>query len=194
MQTQLLPCGANVVEAFHHRFYSIDTDALVSQDCVTFQDIDGLFYDVKSAGEAAAAAPAPASKGLLGDMPNIGGKTSSQQQAPKQQIAAPVEIQQNFVAPKKQYTPPANLAHLACALNGHTMKNPVTSPYGHNFEKDTIESWIKQQGSVCPLTGKPLYIEQLQPNKALQQEVMKLVVQESMSAFNQEDEADLYDF
>jgi hypothetical protein len=34
-----------------------------------------------------------------------------------------------------------------CSINGHVMKNPVTSPNGVSFEKETIELWIKDSVS-----------------------------------------------
>lgn len=198
--------GAALLEAWHTKFYSVDTDALVSQDCATFQEIDGLFVELKKSSAPAAAAPAPApaaaaraagGSGLLGDMPTL--FKQAQANAPKKAAAVagaePVFVQQTLVAPKKASAPSAEVpSQFVCALNGHTMKNPVVSPYGHTFEKDTIEQWLKQQGSVCPLTGKPLSIADLKPNKAVQSEIMKMVVQQSMSSYNQENDSDLYDF
>ena len=89
---------------------------------------------------------------------------------------------------------PAHVGKFACALNGHTMKTPVQSPYGHNFEKETIEDWIKSQGSVCPITGKPLNLSDLKPNKQLQSDIMQEVIRETMKHQTQEDTVDLYDF
>lgn len=49
--------------------------------------------------------------------------------------------------------PPGMPPEFLCAINGHVMKNPVTSPTGHTFEKETIEYWLKQvvQAYVAPV-------------------------------------------
>merc|ERR1719456_97391 len=192
LKSEVVPLGGAVLERFAKKFSSVDADALVAQDCITFQSIDAMFAELASVSPAPSptAPQAAEKKSLLGDMPSLT-KPAPEKKAPVS--AAPVEIKQNFVAPKPKVGP-ASTDRLACALNGHTMKVPVTSPYGHNFEKETIEQWIKQQGSVCPITGKPLSLEDLKPNKALQNEIMQLVIQQSMTATSQEDEMDLYDF
>jgi hypothetical protein len=208
LKAEVAPTGH--FQVFYSKFASVDSDALVAQDCVTFQTIEAIFSDVKStaaASSAAAAAPvatsqqqppaaAPSdSKSLLGDVPTISKPTAEKKAPPPSQ---PVEIKQNFVAPKAKPTTTGgsggSSSKYACALNGHTMKVPVTSPYGHTFEKETIDQWIKQQGPVCPITGKPLHIEDLKPNKELQNEIMQTIIQQSFNMVNQEDEMDLYDF
>ncbi|KAF4700559.1 hypothetical protein FOZ63_012853, partial [Perkinsus olseni] len=50
-------------------------------------------------------------------------------------------------------------AELKCALDGKIMTNPVRSPYGHVFEKKTLEKWFNSCGEVCPITEKPLNID-----------------------------------
>lgn len=190
--------GINLVNAFHQKFYSVDTDALVAQDGETFQAIDAVFYAVKEAlSNQTLPTPPPQQQAApsgkhLGDMPSLG-KPSAAAQPKQQAMQQPAEIQQAFVAPKR-LTALAQNNPYACALNGHTMKVPMLSPYGHNFEKETIEQWLKQQGSVCPITGKPLTMEQLQPNRALQNEIMQQIVASTLTKQSYEDESDLYDF
>eukprot|EP00392_Amoebophrya_sp_AT5.2_P005236 g5245.t1 len=46
-----------------------------------------------------------------------------------------------------------------CEIDGKVMTNPIRSPYGNYFEKKTLEKWIESCGSVCPLTQKPLRLE-----------------------------------
>jgi hypothetical protein len=177
---------------FRRKFSTIDADALVAQDCISFQAIDSVFAELQAASPtsvAPAASSASDSKTLLGDVPSI--SKTKKDAAPAQ---APVEIKQNFVAPKKPAAASGDFSKYACALNGHTMKVPVTSPYGHTFEKETIEQWLKQQGPVCPITGKSLHVEDLKPNKELQNEIMQQIISQSFANVNQEDEMDLYDF
>jgi len=180
------------IATFHQRFAAVDNDALVAHDCQSFQTIDAIFTELKAASPAASpTAPEPVAKTLLGEAPALQKKPAAEKQAAP--IEKPVEIKQNFVKPV-QAPAAAGTNKYACALNGHTMKVPVQSPYGHNFEKETIEQWIKQQGSVCPITGKPLSLDDLKPNKELQNEIMKQIISQSFGATNQEDEMDLYDF
>lgn len=203
IKAELAVAGQQTIAKFHTKFATVENDALVAHDCRTFQDIDAIFQAALAAAAPAAPAPAPAApvaqpaepkKSLLGDMPALGKPKNEPKQAVAQE---PVQIQQSFVAPKPSAAAAPSAAsnsRVVCALNGHTLKVPVDSPYGHTFEKETIEQWIRQQGPVCPITGKPLRIEDLKPNKTLQNEIMQLVVQQSMSAVNQEDDMDLYDF
>ena len=44
-------------------------------------------------------------------------------------------------------------SELVCAINGHIVKEPVKSIYGHTFEKETIKLWLSNNGSVCPISG-----------------------------------------
>jgi hypothetical protein len=202
MKSQVVPCGAAVADVFHRKFYGVDADALVSQDCITFSLIDAIMAEVKAAAaapapvqaapvQAAPAAPASAQRSLLGEIPTFTKKAKKEKK--KSVPAEPVVIQQSFVAPKT-VSKQAEQSKFACALNGHTMKVPVITPYGHTFEKETIEQWIQQQGTVCPITGNVLSLSDLQPNVALQNEIMQEVVLQSMKSGNQEDEMDLYDF
>ena len=46
-------------------------------------------------------------------------------------------------------------------------QNPVTTPYGQTFERESIEYWIKTHGT-CPVSGLPLQISELVPNRQLQ--------------------------
>jgi hypothetical protein len=201
LESQVAPYGINYVEHWHQKFYALDTDALVSQDLATFQEIDGIFYELKSKAAPpppvqAVVTQAPAAKAAaeskmskhLADMPSL----RAQKQAAPNKPAE--DIKQNFVMPKKQVPHNSGASRFNCALNGHVMKNPVTSKYGHTFEKDTIEQWLRQQGSVCPITGQYLTIDDLKPNKELQAEIMAAVIRESLQGRNQEDEVDLYDF
>lgn len=54
--------------------------------------------------------------------------------------------------------------------------------------------WLRQQGNVCPITGKPLSPEDLTLDRALQNEIMHVMVQQTMAARSHEAETDMYDF
>ena len=48
------------------------------------------------------------------------------------------------------------------------MRDPVTTPGGHTFERYDIEHWIRLRGT-CPLTRKPLAVSDLVENRALRE-------------------------
>lgn len=203
---EVASCGGPFLDAWHTKFISVDTDALVSQECVTFQLIDSYFtaHKVGSATQqpTTTSQALPSEKRLLGDMPSLTAPAQQEKKKKKKvavEHAGAVELGQQISLKHQSSVSVVNNAssvpkEFLCALSGNTMKNPVYSPYGHTFDRETIDMWIRQQGSVCPITGKPLSMEQLQPHKQLQQQIMQAVIQQSMSDFNQEEAADLYDF
>eukprot|EP00658_Telonema_sp_P-2_P035702 TRINITY_DN25922_c0_g1_i1.p1 TRINITY_DN25922_c0_g1~~TRINITY_DN25922_c0_g1_i1.p1 ORF type:complete len:359 (+),score=98.07 TRINITY_DN25922_c0_g1_i1:246-1322(+) len=185
------------LDTWHQRFNAADPNSLVAQDSLTFDEINKLFVAAKAPTPKAAAvsAEAPSASTVIADMPTLAKKskaTSEKKKKKKMSIEkAAVAVDHPISYPKSA---PAHVGKFACALNGHTMKTPVQSPYGHNFEKETIEDWIKSQGSVCPITGKPLNLSDLKPNKQLQSDIMQEVIRETMKHQTQEDTVDLYDF
>ena len=48
-----------------------------------------------------------------------------------------------------------------CAINGHLLKEPARTPQGLVFERATIKLWLETRGSVCPLTGEALTLDDL---------------------------------
>lgn len=60
----------------------------------------------------------------------------------------------NFVCP---------MLTLQCPISYTTLKHPVTSIYGHTFERDQIHQWLERD-QTCPITRKPLQANQLFPN------------------------------
>eukprot|EP00792_Barthelona_sp_PAP020_P003943 TRINITY_DN1774_c0_g1_i1.p1 TRINITY_DN1774_c0_g1~~TRINITY_DN1774_c0_g1_i1.p1 ORF type:complete len:455 (+),score=119.29 TRINITY_DN1774_c0_g1_i1:21-1385(+) len=51
------------------------------------------------------------------------------------------------------------------------LEDPVITPYGHTFSRKSIEDWL-QQSRTCPITRKPLCIDQLKPNNVLRDVVL----------------------
>lgn len=64
---------------------------------------------------------------------------------------------------------------MRCALDGKVVTAPLRSPYGHTFEKKTLEKWIMNCGSVCPITQQPLRIEDCQPDSEMKKRVVKFL-------------------
>ena len=46
------------------------------------------------------------------------------------------------------------------------MRDPVSTPHGHTFERESISEWIRVKGT-CPWTRAPLTLDDLTPNRAL---------------------------
>lgn len=61
---------------------------------------------------------------------------------------------------------------LRCAIDGKILGTPLRSPYGHLFEKETLENWVKMCGSMCPVTGQPLRIDDCSEDKVTAQQVL----------------------
>lgn len=186
------------------KFAAARPDSLVSTDTATFSAISAAL----ESSAAAATAPAPAA--VETSSGGASGADRSKQQAAAQaahavsstgkkvsaEEAAQVSVSHNFSANVLSSAPKqTGEARFLCALNQHTMKNPVTSPYGHHFEKEVIEQWLRQKGNVCPFSGKPLTLAELKPNPELQSEIMQQVILQTMAsnAYNA-DETDMYDF
>jgi len=55
---------------------------------------------------------------------------------------------------------------LCCPLSLQLFKDPVVSRFGHSFEREHIEKWLKNK-SKCPLTNQYMTIAHLTPNRAL---------------------------
>ena len=80
------------------------------------------------------------------------------------------------------------------------MKEPARTPAGLVFEKQTIILWLETRGSVCPITGEPLTVDELVDDSALRSRIIawqisrnQSTLQTSVSAMHG-DEDDLYDF
>jgi len=114
---------------------------------------------------AAMAAPAPAAvatgPSLLGDLPAL------QQEKAQKKEKNKIRIESRSVIDCPE--------DMRCAVDGKVMTNPVKSPYGHRFEKKTLERWIKNCGSVCPITGAVLRLEECEPDAEMRKRVVKFL-------------------
>ena len=57
---------------------------------------------------------------------------------------------------------------LICPISLEVMTDPVVTPYGHTFERKTIEEYIDRNG-ICPITRKPLTKQALIPNYSIRE-------------------------
>merc|ERR1719401_83683 len=64
---------------------------------------------------------------------------------------------------------------MRCAIDGKVCINPVRSTYGHLFKKKTLERWIQNCGSVCPVTSNPLRLEDCQLDTEMKKKIVKFL-------------------
>lgn len=194
---QLGSAGMATVQAWHRHFLRTDTSIMVAYESTTYQTIDALFAAVEaeqSAGSGAQSAAAVADstttskRGLLGDLPSL--KNTSKGDKVSINEAAKLAKTSEKTG-KANRTIDASQNSCFCALTKNPLKNPVTSPYGHTFEKADIMRWLEENGSICPITGKSLSASDLKPNAEIASLVMLRAVQESMASKGDDD---LYDF
>ena len=57
---------------------------------------------------------------------------------------------------------------LFCPLTLELFKHPVITPYGHTFEREALQDALAVE-EKCPLTREPLKMEDVVPNRALQE-------------------------
>ena len=53
-----------------------------------------------------------------------------------------------------------DLESLTCPITCETINEPASTVYGHLYELSAIKKWVAQKGT-CPLTHKPLTLEQI---------------------------------
>jgi len=143
--------------------------------------------------------PAPASKdtaesqtlhsgAMLGELPALspapakGGHVSSSR--PSEAMSSPSKSGNSKAIPE------GFPKHLLCAICERPAQDPVRSPYGGLFERKAILTWLERNGSVCPLTGQPLVVTELQEAPDIRQEVASFF--EKPKPKKAED--DMYDF
>lgn len=61
--------------------------------------------------------------------------------------------------------------HLCCPISWCLFEDPVITPHGISFSRQFIQDHLRLNGDLCPMTRKPLTIDQLIPNYALRDAV-----------------------
>lgn len=59
-----------------------------------------------------------------------------------------------------------------CPISQTLIKEPVSTKYGHLYEKEEIERWVKKY-NTCPMTSKSLTMEDLHPQYAVKQAIQE---------------------
>eukprot|EP00931_Biecheleriopsis_adriatica_P005865 TRINITY_DN107345_c0_g1_i1.p1 TRINITY_DN107345_c0_g1~~TRINITY_DN107345_c0_g1_i1.p1 ORF type:complete len:758 (-),score=187.11 TRINITY_DN107345_c0_g1_i1:99-2372(-) len=136
-------------------------------------------YDKAAADETAApvvadpSVPAPppvkpvrTGPSLLGDLPTLSkGGPDSPSQKKKEKNKIRIESRSVVECPDD----------MRCAIDGKVMVNPIKSPYGHSFERKTLERWFQNCGSVCPMTQKPLRMEDCEADSEMKKRIVKFL-------------------
>ncbi|WOL02600.1 hypothetical protein Cni_G11319 [Canna indica] len=47
-------------------------------------------------------------------------------------------------------------AHFRCPISSDLMKDPVTASTGITYDRQSIETWLEQGKTTCPVTNQPL--------------------------------------
>jgi len=102
---------------------------------------------------------------LLGDLPALLQEAAAPQKPKKEKAKIRIESRSVVDCPED----------MRCAVDGKVMVNPVRSPYGHYFERKTLERWMANCGSVCPITQQPLRIEDCQPDAEMKKRIVKFL-------------------
>eukprot|EP00435_Cladocopium_sp_Y103_P043191 s1426_g12.t1 len=100
---------------------------------------------------------------LLGDLPSLVKQDSKSEKKEKHKIR--IESRSVVDCPED----------MRCAIDGKVMVNPVQSPYGHFFERKTLEKWFANCGSVCPITQKSLRLEECQADPEMKKRIVKFL-------------------
>lgn len=62
-----------------------------------------------------------------------------------------------------------------CAIDGRLCKDPVWTPHGILYDRQTITTWLSRgaaaNGNVCPVIGQPLTVEELTEDASLRDEI-----------------------
>lgn len=60
--------------------------------------------------------------------------------------------------------------HLICPITTNLLEDPVIAPSGYTYEREDLRNWVDNNG-VDPFTREPLSMNQVIPNRALQEAV-----------------------
>lgn len=71
---------------------------------------------------------------------------------------------------------PAVPGHFLCPISLDMMRDPVTAPTGITYDRDSLEGWLERGHDTCPVTGRPLRLEELIPNHATRRTIQEWCV------------------
>uniref|UniRef100_A0ACD5YRI1 Uncharacterized protein n=1 Tax=Avena sativa TaxID=4498 RepID=A0ACD5YRI1_AVESA len=71
---------------------------------------------------------------------------------------------------------PAMPTHFLCPISLDMMRDPVTAPTGITYDRESVEGWLERGHSTCPVTARPLRLEELVPNHATRRVIQEWCV------------------
>ncbi|XP_062220232.1 U-box domain-containing protein 20-like [Phragmites australis] len=71
---------------------------------------------------------------------------------------------------------PAVPSHFLCPISLDLMRDPVTAPTGITYDRDSVEGWLERGHAMCPVTARPLRVEELIPNHATRRMIQEWCV------------------
>jgi len=121
-------------------------------------------FDEAAPPDAGTVAELAQARSLLGDLPALPKAGGAGEERPARRKGK-IRIQSRSVVDCPD--------EMRCAIDGKVMVNPVRSPHGHLFEHKTLERWMSNCGSVCPITGKPLRLDECVPDSDMKKSIVK---------------------
>jgi len=181
------------------RSFNRTQDTLLARDVASYQTIEGLIQDALERKAEVKESGASGEYRLLGDLPD----PKSSQRDVERKTGAELEKEEAVKTDDRLVRPSAAAeavqaegnapSRFRCALNGHLMKDPVRSPHGHVFERETIMKWLESAGSMCPISGGSLSKGDLEDDLQLRSDIASWHIAEQCKV-NDEDDFDDYDF
>lgn len=141
-----------------YQLQMLSTDAIV-----------GAAFDEPSQPDIAPPLGAVANSGasLLGDLPALPATSSATSPKSEKKAKRKISIPSRSVVDCPD--------SMRCAIDGKVMINPVRSPYGHFYERKTLERWFQNCGSICPMTQNTLKLDECVADAELKKAIVKFI-------------------
>ena len=158
---------ANYIQGFQMQMLSVSQ---VAPEAVDSKVVEQEPEPVETTPAPAAPPPPPTKPvqtgpSLLGDLPSLAKQDSKTEKNHKAKQKIRIESRSVVDCPED----------MRCAIDGKVMVNPVQSPYGHFFEYKTLQKWFANCGSVCPITQKPLRLDECQQDLEMKKRIVKFL-------------------
>ncbi|KAJ9470821.1 U-box domain-containing protein 43 [Diplonema papillatum] len=149
MASRHLPKGASMNEAFGAKGVPLSSKAASPRNPFVWTPLTSLATLDDPEGVDSPTDSKPADHCLEESEPGCGGAVSF---AP---VSSPDDVPDAFL----------------CGLTHQLLRHPLLSPHGNAFERGPILQWLRDNGEVCPVTRKPLRLEDLVPDYDLKKDI-----------------------
>ncbi|CCW67421.1 unnamed protein product [Phytomonas sp. Hart1] len=195
LESEVVGCGLEIVQAWYKLFMENNMECPHETDNVTCNEIDAIFGRILrrlhpfGVSDTASRLQTSSQSDRTATISRTASERASVVGGAKTSLNTSQSGKRNSYS---RLRPEGMEPDFCCALTGELMKNPVKSPYGHSFDKEAILRWMNENGSVCPMTGKPLEAAGLVPDTATGARIMQMIVAQSMATEITEEE--MYNF